>query len=361
MIDCIFTGDVMPGAKVVTASPDPKLLGRFREADLVVGNLECPVVSEPPAAMDTRKIPLWADAANLPILRSFGFTHVSLNNNHIFDLFEEGLDETLGLLDNAGIRSFGIDYGTLSQYRRVSVKGITLGMAAVNWVERQFCGHLSRDIGDLDIGFLKKDCDFLIMFLHWGDDHNIFINRDQQEAARRLIDGGVDLVIGHHPHVTQGCEVYRGKHIFYSLGNFIFTPREEYGSLPYSIRYEDCRENVLFQRPECKIGMYVTVVFDRTGYRVTGVSPVYREETLPAALPDPLVPFFDDMLERMNGQVRGSAYELNEAGRRMILTRYTLPLILTHPLYWPVFFKKLRVGKAVGFVKQGRMGRLWKK
>jgi poly-gamma-glutamate synthesis protein (capsule biosynthesis protein) len=257
MIDCIFTGDVMPGAKVVTASPHPGLSGRFRGADLVVGNLECPVVSEPPAAMDMRKIPLWSDAANLRLLTSFGFTHVSLNNNHIFDLFEKGLDETQSLLDNTGIGAFGIEYGALSQYRRVSVRGVTLGMVAVNWVERQFCGHLSRDLGDLDIGSLKEGCDFLIMFLHWGDDHNIFINRDQQEAARRLIDEGVDLVIGHHPHVTQGYEVYKGKHIFYSLGNFIFTPREEYESLPYSIRYEDCRENVLFQRPECKIGMYV--------------------------------------------------------------------------------------------------------
>ena len=361
MIDCIFTGDVMPGAKVVTASPDPGLSGQFRGADLVVGNLECPVVLEPPAAMDTRKIPLWSDASNLRILTDFGFTHVSLNNNHIFDLFEEGLDETRGLLDNAGIGAFGIDHGALSQYRRVTAKGITLGMAAVNWVETQFCGHLSRDLRDLDVGSLKKDCDFLIMFLHWGDDHNIFINADQQEAARRLIDQGADLIIGHHPHVTQGYEVYKGKHIFYSLGNFIFTPREEYASLPYSIRYEDCRENVLFQRPECKIGMYVRVVFDRTGYEVAGVYPVYREETLPAELPASLASFFDDMLKRMNGQVRESAYALNEAGRRMILARYTLPLILTHPLYWPVFFRKLSVGKAMRFVRQGRMGKLWKR
>lgn len=361
MIDCIFTGDVMPGAKVVTASPDPGLSGQFRGADLVVGNLECPVDLEPPAAMDTRKIPLWSDASNLRILTDFGFTHVSLNNNHIFDLFEEGLDETRGLLDNAGIGAFGIDHGALSQYRRVTAKGITLGMAAVNWVETQFCGHLSRDLRDLDVGSLKKDCDFLIMFLHWGDDHNIFINADQQEAARRLIDQGADLIIGHHPHVTQGYEVYKGKHIFYSLGNFIFTPREEYASLPYSIRYEDCRENVLFQRPECKIGMYVRVVFDRTGYEVAGVYPVYREETLPAELPASLASFFDDMLKRMNGQVRESAYELNEAGRRMILARYTLPLILTHPLYWPVFFRKLSVGKAMRFVRQGRMGKLWKR
>ena len=361
MIECIFTGDVMPGARAVDETPDPGLLRQFKEADLIVGNLECPVVSAPPAAVDMRKIPLWSDASNLPVIESFGFTHVSLNNNHIFDLFEKGLDETKRLLDDRGIRGFGIDYGELSQYRRVSVNGITLGMAAVNWVETQFCGHLFRDLGDLDVASLKRDCDFLIMFLHWGDDHNIFINADQQEAGRRLIDQGADLIIGHHPHVPQGYEVYKGRYIFYSLGNFIFTPREEYESLPYGIRYEDCRENVLFQRPECKIGMYVKVLFEGTGCEVAGVYPVYREKTLPRTLPASLASFFDSMLKRMNSQVEASAYELNEAGRRTILTRYTLPLILTHPLYWPVFFRKLSIGKAVHFVKQGRMGRLWKK
>ena len=55
MIDCIFTGDIMPGARRVDEVPDPGLLGHFKEADLVVGNLECPIVSEPPAVMDTRK------------------------------------------------------------------------------------------------------------------------------------------------------------------------------------------------------------------------------------------------------------------------------------------------------------------
>lgn len=361
VIDCIFTGDIMPGARVIDEAPDPGLLGEFRRADLVVGNLECPVVSSVPKEMDTRKIPLWSDARNLRMLGNFGFTHVGLNNNHIFDLFEKGLDETMGLLDDRGIRGFGIDYKSLSQYCRASVNGITLGMTAVNWVETGFSGHLFKDLAALDVGSLRKDCDFLIMFLHWGDDHNIFINRDQQEAGRRLIDEGADLVIGHHPHVPQAYEVYRGKYIFYSLGNFIFTPREEYEGLPYDIRYEDRRENVLFQRPECKIGMYVRVVFNETDYGVAQINPVYREGTLPAALPARLASFFEGMAERMNDQAARSVYELNEAERRKILARYTLPLILTHPAYWPMFFRKASARKAFWFINQVRTVKPWKR
>lgn len=361
VIDCIFTGDIMPGARVIEEKPDPGLLEEFGQADLVVGNLECPMVSSAPKAMDTRKIPLWSDARNVRMLGSFGFTHVGLNNNHIFDLFEAGLDETTKLLDGRGIRGFGIDYEGLSQYCRVSVNGITLGMAAVNWVETGFSGHLSKDLAGLDVGSLKKDCDFLIMSLHWGDDHNTFINGDQQEAGRRLIDQGVDLIIGHHPHVPQGYEVYKGKHIFYSLGNFIFTPREEYESLPYDICYEDQRENVLFQRPECKVGMYARVIFSKTGYSLAKVRPVYRQGTLPAALPRRHQLFFDRLLERMNDQVARSVYELNEAERRKILTRYTLPLILTHPVYWPMFFRKASVRKAFRFINQARVVKSWKK
>lgn len=358
MIDCIFTGDIMPGASVIEETPDPGVRAQLRQADLVVGNLECPIVSAQPKAMDLRKIPLWSNAQNARILKDFGFTHVGLNNNHIFDLFELGLDETTDVLDDRGIQGFGIEYGGISQYCRTVRHGVALGMAAVNWVEAGFSGHLFKDLDRLDMDSLKKECDFLIMFLHWGDDHNIFVNKGQQETARGLIERGVDLIIGHHPHVPQGYEEYKGKYIFYSLGNFIFTPREQYQGLPYDVRYEDSRENILFQRAECKIGLCVRAIFDSAGYSVADIWPVYRAGTLPAALPRELQPFFDDLMDRMNEQVRHSIYEWNESEKRKILARYTLPFILKHPVYWPVLFKKASIEKTSRFLSQeGIIGR----
>lgn len=352
MVECVFTGDVMPGSRPI-AEPRPEPIGEwFRKSDHVIGNLESPIVSERPSAMNQEKIPLWTTAENLGTLQHFGFTHLNLNNNHTFDLFEGGLRETKQHLCDAGINPFGLDWNGLSQATTLERKGIRVGIVAANWVERQFSGSLSRDLRGLDIPAIRKGVDALVCSIHWGDDHNIFINRDQQQTARRLIDDGVDLVIGHHPHVPQGYEVYRDKYIFYSLGNFIFTPKEKYGYLPYAIRFEDQRENVLFQRPECKVGLVVKVKFGREGECIMErVAPVYRGHTLPGPVPDSLRPFCDKLIEEMNRQVVNSDYAKNDAERKRILRSYTLPLIMARPWYWPIFFQKLGIRKVLWFLK----------
>jgi len=351
MIDCIFTGDIMPGAQKNTESLSADIRKDFRKSDIVVGNLEGPIVSQPPTKLNFKKIPLWSDSGNADLLKQLCFTHLSLNNNHTMDLFENGLDETLIQLGNLNIKGFGLDYDNISQYYRVERNGIRIGMLAVNWVQPHFSGGLIHDLKELNIGGLKETTDFLVLLLHWGDEHNIFINKDQQDTARQLIDLGVDLVIGHHPHVPQGYEMYKGKYIFYSLGNFLFTPREEYDWLPYDVRYEDHRENILFQRLECKIGFYVRIVFGKDRYDVVDVKPIYRDNTLPVPLPAHLAPFYQRLLLKTNTQIAKSAYQLNENERKRILASYTLPLILTHPFYWPLFFRKIKIKKVLWFLK----------
>jgi len=69
---------------------------------------------------------------------------------------------------------------------------------------------------------LKKETDLIIVNIHWGVEYQHYFNSVQQKAGRLLVDSGAELVIGHHPHVVQGLEIYQGKPIFYSLGNFIF-------------------------------------------------------------------------------------------------------------------------------------------
>lgn len=351
MLRLIISGDVMLGAKKIDEIPDADILYDFGKADLIVGNLESPIVRHVSSRPNLNKIPLWSDAGNVDLLKHYGFTHFSLNNNHTMDLFEDGLEETVGILGGANIQCFGLNYNGISQYECFVKNGIKLGLLAVNWVETRFNKHLFHDLETLNIRKFKATSDFLIVLLHWGDDHNIFINRDQQETARRLIDEGVDLIIGHHPHVPQGYEIYKGKHIFYSLGNFIFTPREEYSHLPYAVRYENQREDILFQRLECKTGLYVRIVFNKASYSVVEVKPVYREHTLPAPLPGHLLLFYEELLRKMNEQVSRSDYCQNEAERKRILTSYTLPLIFKHPLYWPIFFKKIGLRKVVSFLK----------
>ena len=352
MIECIFVGDVMPGSRRVGEPWPEPIADWFGTADVVIGNLESPIVSDRPRDVNKDKIPLWSTAENVGILQHFGFTHLNLNNNHTFDLYEGGLKETIHHLRDTDIEPFGIDWGGLSQVTIIERDGIKVGVITANWVERQFARSLSRDLREFDIPGIRKSADVLVCSIHWGDDHNIFVNRDQQETAHALIDQGVDLVIGHHPHVPQGYEIYKGKYIFYSLGNFIFTPKEEYDNLPYAVRFEDQRENILFLRRECKIGLVVKVRFDRGGgCTVEEVMPVFRAETLPAPVPDNLVAFCDTLMATMNDQVGRCDYGQNDAERKRILSSYTLPLILSRPWYWPIFFKKVGLQKVLWFAK----------
>lgn len=351
MINCIFVGDVMPGAEIIDEPLVIPILKDFQKSDIVLGNLESPIVSQPPSKVNLNKIPLWTTAENTDVLKRFRFTHLSLNNNHTFDLFEDGLDETITVLDQLNIKAFGLNYSTISQYDTLEKNGIRLGIFAINWVQTQFNGRLFKDLEEINVGKLKENLDFLICSLHWGDDHNVFINREQQETARLLIDRGIDLIIGHHPHVPQGYEIYRDRYIFYSLGNFICTPKESYDYLPYQIRYDDERENVLFQRLECKIGLYIKIIFNKKNYNVLEIKPIYRKDTLPVPLPKHLFSFYEDLRERMNDQVTQSQYKKNEAEKKRILISYTLPLILNHPVYWPILFRKVSFQKLIQFIK----------
>lgn len=344
-------GDVMPGSKKIDDIPNTGILKDLCTSDIVLGNLESPLVSQPASKLNLSKIPLWATAENIDILKQFGFTHLCINNNHTFDLFEKGLSETNKVLNQSDIKGFGLNYDGISQFDIIEKISIRLGIFAVNWVQTQFNGHLFKDLKRIDIGKLKENSDFLVCFLHWGDDHNIFINREQQQMARRLIDQGVDLIIGSHPHVPQGWEVYKGKYIFYSLGNFIFTPKESYDYLPYRVRYDDHRENVLFQRLECKIGLYIKIIFNKNSYNLVEVKPIYRKNTLPAPLPKHFSHFYKDLKKRMNDQVTRSEYELNEAEKKHILISYTLPLIIKHPIYWPILFRRVSFQKLIRFMR----------
>jgi hypothetical protein len=350
MINSIFVGDVMPGKELIDEPLDISILNDFQKSDIVFGNLESPIVIEPPLKANLHKIPLWTTAKNTYALKKFHFTHLNMNNNHTFDLFEKGLDETIRIVNDSGIKVFGINYSLISQYNMIKKNGLRLGFFAINWIQPQFNGHLFDDLKKINIRNLKKNVDYLICFLHWGDDHNIYINREQQQTAKKLIDQGVDLIIGSHPHVPQGWEIYKGKYVFYSLGNFIFTPKESYDYLPYKAHYDNHRENILFERVESKIGLYIKIIFFKKNYNVVEIKPVYREHTLPRYLPKHLFFFYEDLEKRMNKQIENSHHKLNIAEKKRILISYTLPLILKHPIYWPMLIRKISFQKLFKFI-----------
>lgn len=164
------------------------------------------------------------DFAFLPeavaLLKDYNFNFFNLANNHLFDQGERGAIETEKNLQNLGFNFSGCPDGTIGDCssKVIEIKGKSLGMIGLSMVYKDF--ELTK--AEKIINDLIDRCDIIIINIHWGQEYQHRFSQKQQQIAHRLIDSGADIIIGHHPHVVQGLEIYKNKLIFYSLGNFIF-------------------------------------------------------------------------------------------------------------------------------------------
>ena len=147
------------------------------------------------------------------ILTSSSVEAVNLANNHTADYGDKALDDTRNVMKEMGINAFG-----MSDFSIVDVKGIKVGLVGTNALEYTGRVNFNKVFKEL------KGCnpDLIIASFHWGVEKADVPTADQITLARSAIDNGADLVLGHHPHVLQGVERYKGKYIVYSLGNFCF-------------------------------------------------------------------------------------------------------------------------------------------
>ena len=160
-----------------------------------------------------------------------GISIVNCANNHTADFGVEGILETIHQLDSAGIRHTGIGRNLAEARKPVvfHVKGIRIGFLGYGGegtfiASRTQPGTTSRSQWLIleDIKRLRPHVDFIVINLHWGEELETKPDSNQILLAHRMIECGADLIVGHHPHVLQGIERYRGKIIAYSLGNFVF-------------------------------------------------------------------------------------------------------------------------------------------
>ena len=140
---------------------------------------------------------------------------VDLANNHTHDYGKQGFADTEAALDDAGIVHFGYKNVTV-----VEANGVKVGFTGLFTVYED-PQHLS-DLQDNIRRLREQGAELIVACFHWGWENDDHAESDQRELAHAAIDAGAHLVIGHHPHVLQGVEVYRGRYIVYSLGNFCF-------------------------------------------------------------------------------------------------------------------------------------------
>ena len=200
---------------------DPFTYLERKEEDLWIGNFEG-VASNGSDKAGMAKNQFRIAPKNLTHLKHMDVYGVA--NNHAMQHGDEAYEETVCTLEKQGARCFGMD-GRRSiviehQKRVISLTGFSQRIDSFS--EKPLYWH-NPELWDIEceVKKLPKEA-FKIAYVHWGNEFINYPYSQQKRFAHWLIDAGFDLIIGMHPHILQGYEIYKGKYIFYSLGNFVF-------------------------------------------------------------------------------------------------------------------------------------------
>jgi poly-gamma-glutamate synthesis protein (capsule biosynthesis protein) len=191
--------------------------------DLVVGNLEGPITDKQSISLDSKigekdNYVFTFDSKSTQVLANENIKLVNIGNNHITNFGSTGIESTRKYLMQSGVDFFGDPEKSDKRIAFENIKGLKIAFVNYN----QFVPNNKQKTFD-DISKAKNlKSDMIIVYTHWGTE---FVdNPDQKikDLAHEFIDDGADLIIGSHPHVIQPKEEYKGKMIYYSLGNMVF-------------------------------------------------------------------------------------------------------------------------------------------
>lgn len=252
IISLMFFGDMMLDRHVKTkiekAGIEPifKSLATeesrfFMGSDIVSANLEGALTNNgehypPEASIDFAIDPKLISQIN----QDYYFNFFTIANNHITDQGNRGVEETTKNLNDLGIKFAGCPDTIFDDCSTniITIADQRIAMVALSMVYNNF----NLEEVKQKISKLTPETDLVVVQIHWGVEYSHNFNQQQQDIAHTLIDAGTDIIIGHHPHVVQGVEIYKNKPIFYSLGNFIFDQyfsQDTQEGLSVSIVYEN--------------------------------------------------------------------------------------------------------------------------
>ena len=185
----------------------------FAQDDLTIVNMEGTLTEE--TTREPKQFAFKGDAEYAKILTAGAVETANLANNHSFDYGKKSYEDTITALEAEGISSFGYERTAV-----MDIKGVKVGLAGVY----ELAEHIDckQDLLDNIASLKEQGAQIIIVSFHWGQEKENVPNDVQVELAHAAVDNGADLVLGHHPHVLQGIEEYKGKNIVYSLGNFCF-------------------------------------------------------------------------------------------------------------------------------------------
>lgn len=237
-MNIIIAGDFAPYGRLAEAFGsgsqldliDEALRSHINHADYAIVNLEAPIIDKKCNNSIPYKINLSANLKSLEWLKQTGFDCVTLANNHIRDYLDEGVISSLDEIDKINMDRVGADKN-LSMSKKIFYKEIDgKKLAIISVCENEFSVAGSRPgAAPLDmidnyhqIIEARKNADFVLMIVHGGHEHYQLPSPRMKKTYEWFIELGVDAVVNHHQHCYSGIEVYKGKPIFYGIGNFCF-------------------------------------------------------------------------------------------------------------------------------------------
>lgn len=316
-----FVGDLCLGEEFVAFAdshglnylhPFETLKGLFSDVDLGMANLEGPTFP----GSDLRPN-VSVHLLNKPIVLDFlaqnNFTILSLANNHIMDLGLDGFERTLEMIKKAGLIPIGAGLNRTEASREIvfECKGRKIAFFSFTTGERNV-GSIIADgdkpgcasFSDMNavcerIETTRRVVDLVCVSIHWGFEYFQYPSSQQVDAAHSLVEAGANYVIGHHPHVIQGVERYKGSLIVYSLGNFFFPPvRACTGRLQYQ---KDMSKEVMVLKSNIS-------PLNEIDYTIEG--GVIKEDYTYALYGNESRRMFDSRMENLSRPLRENDYEI---------------------------------------------------
>ena len=229
----------------------------LRGNDLVVANLEGPITSNASKSLGSSvsgegNYTFTFPTSTAELLKRHHIDLVNIGNNHIMNFSRAGLLETKKWLEKASVGYFG-DPDSLEgdKVARIDINGIPFSF--VNWSD------WTSDKTDHTVAQVRTEAGAgraVVVYNHWGEEYQPATNKEKR-LAHDFIDAGAAIVIGSHPHIVQEHELYKGKYIYYSLGNFIFDQ---------------------YWNEEVRTGLLLQVVFNKTGVVSVKEIPIHLEQ-----------------------------------------------------------------------------------
>lgn len=238
MIKVLVAGDFCPQCRISSLFENAnydQVLSEVKpiieKADYSIINLECPVTKGIEKPIEKKGPNLQCSEKGVEAIKWAGFDSVTLANNHFLDYGENGVKNTLEVCNKFGIDTVG-GGNSLKEASTILYRDIeNQTLAIINCCEHEFSIATETSAGSNPLNPIqqyyaileaKKNADYVLVIVHGGHEYYQLPSPRMQESYRFFIDSGADAVVNHHQHCFSGYEVYKGKPIFYGLGNFCF-------------------------------------------------------------------------------------------------------------------------------------------